>query len=278
MIAITGAEGFIGRKLCESFKEKNIPFIPFKGNLLSEKDVKDFFSSNSFETIIHLVGSFDLPFTNLMQKNVMTTGTLLEIGRKYNLKKIVYTSSGAVYGEPSKKKSKETDSVSVNTLYGLSKIFAENIIQYYEKNHGISYLILRLPNVYGPGSKRGVIFEFMQSFLNNKSIRIYGNGLQKRDFLFIDDAIEAIQKATLMRIKNKIINIASGKTMSLIHLISLMEEIFSKKVSIHFEDPKEGVVRELSEDIQKAKKILRWKPRTHLKTGLVKTQESIDKR
>src|SRR5579883_2037044 len=107
-LGITGTTGFIGSHLTKFLKKNNIKFIPFRGDLLKNADVEAFFKKNNISSVIHLVGGMTDSFSSLMSINVMTTQKLLEIGVRHGLKKIVFTSTGAVY-KGDKRLAKESD-------------------------------------------------------------------------------------------------------------------------------------------------------------------------
>lgn len=192
-IAIIGAGGFIGSNLIRLFDTQNIRYVKFHGDMKNRDDVESFYKQENPSLVIHLVGSFLGSFENLYEANILTTFNLLDIGKQYGLKRIIYASTGAVYGSPMHDKgSRETDTLSPNTTYGLTKMFAENCIKYFHEKNKIHYSIMRFPNVYGPGNNKGVIFEMLRSIKEKKELTIFGDGYQKRQFLHIDDACHAI--------------------------------------------------------------------------------------
>src|SRR5215218_3736820 len=142
-IGLTGGNGFIGSHLRKLLDQRQIAYHLFKGDLLNLYDVDAFLQNHAINTIVHLAGSFHGSFENLAGKNLIATQNLLEAGTRYGIQKIIYSSTGAVYGEPVKSKSFETDPLNPNTLYGLVKGYTEDCVRYYKNNHGIDYIILR---------------------------------------------------------------------------------------------------------------------------------------
>lgn len=269
-IGITGARGFIGSNLCDYLTEQKISYECFTGNLLNEEDIIKYFSQHQIEEIIHLVGTFEPPFENQLKLNVLTTQKLLEVGVKRGLKRIIFVSTGAVYGESATKGSVETDDLKPNTLYGLSKMWAEDCIKYYANNFNLNYIILRFSNVYGPGNTKGIIYNFLKSIKENNRAVIFGTGEQKRNFLFVDDAVEAIGSALKHKGNNEIFNIADEELYSLNDLVKLL-----KNMGLNFTVNRElaeesNSLQVLSENIQKAKKLMNWQPKINLEQGIEK--------
>lgn len=261
-VGVTGSSGFIGSHFISQFQT---PIIPFTGNLLDIPTVIKYFKTNHITHLVHLVGAFDLSFDNLMQKNVNTTQYLLEIGKDYGLQKIVYTSTGAVYGEPQHNRSKETDVCSPNTLYGVSKLYAEQIITYYQRNYGIGYVILRLPNVYGEGNTKGVIFNFLKAVKLKKEIVIAGSGEQRRNFLYVLDACDAITKA-LSYEGSDTFNIAPEKHYSLLEICKLLTQKYDFTIQHKQAD---NPLKNLILDSEKSKSMLKFTSKNDLQAFLL---------
>lgn len=257
VIGITGSSGFVGSNLCEYLSLKKIHFVIFKGDLLNKDDVNNFFIKNTVTQVIHLAGTFKPPFCNLLEKNVLTTQSILDIGIKYGLKKIVYVSSGAVYGEPLQNESYETDPLQPNTLYGLSKQYAEECIHFYASNSNLTYVILRLPNIYGEENTKGVIFNFLNDIKHYKKITILGDGTQRRDFIHVSDVTLALVKA-LKYNHSDIFNISNPTRTSLLELVQLLR----KKYVFSIEYAKaDNNLHDLILNTDKATKKLNFQPK-----------------
>ena len=255
-IGITGQKGFVGKRLIEFLTLEKIPYIPYEGDLLNSKNSVKFFSKNDVQTIIHLAGTFNPPFKNLIKKNVNTTYSLLEEGRKHGLKKIIYASTAAVYGKPKKIISTETDEPTPDTLYGISKLTAEKVIQYYRITYGIEFVILRFSTIYGDGNDKGVIYNISHDIVNNKQATIHGDGNQKRNFLHVDDACRAIIKSLYYR-QSDIFNIASTKSISINEVVNLYKKKYDFKVQYEVGD---NNLKIMNIDTRKAFEELKFKP------------------
>ncbi len=268
LIGITGATGFGGGHLVKRLADEGHEVKTFRGDLVSGGNLDDFLKN--VKTVIHLAGRFALPNTEIFKVNVVGTFNLLEKCAEYKIKKVIFPSSLALYGEPPNRPWRETDKPTPNTVYGLSKLLAEEAIRYWGDNHNIKYILLRFPNIYGPGNQKGVVFHFKKAIGETGRIIIYGDGKQERDFLFIDDAVEAIVKALNYNGPSDVFNIGSGKTISLLELVELLEKILDRKIPIELKPAETHVVRALSGDIEKATKILDWRPEVSLEEGLKK--------
>lgn len=256
-IGITGASGFVGKHLTCLFDKSNINYKIYDKDIFNEKNLHTFFQNNNIEQIIHLIGSFNLPFENQLSLNALSVQKVLETGKKYNLKKIIYASTGAVYGEPAGDESYEDDPLQPNTLYGLSKSIAEEITKYYQTNHGIIYIILRFPNIYGEGNDKGVVYNFIKGIKETGGIIIEGDGKQARNFLHVSDACEAIFRC-LSYDKSNIFNISNPKLISINELVGILKKRCQFKIKY---SKSVNNLKSLSLNVEKVKKELDFRPK-----------------
>lgn len=255
-VLITWFRGFIGKHLTTILSENNIQWVWFEGNLLDTENIENFFQKNKIETVVHLVGAFEEPFDHQMKLNFDTTKNLIQVWIKYWLKKIIYTSTGAVYGEPSWEKSLEDDILLPNTFYGLSKKLTEDLIQYYTRQNLLESIILRFPNVYGEWNNKWVIYNFKNSIKNLNKVILYWDWTQKRNFLFVKDASESIVNA--LTYKNSwVFNIATTHAYSLNDVL----EALSKKYVFDIEKrDSNNNLKNLILDVHKAQEVLEFSP------------------
>lgn len=256
-VCITGHQGFIGKHLKEKLVKNNkLSLIFFNGDLLDRKKVGAFFEKNKdIDQIIHLVGRFFGSFEELSQTNVIATYNLLEsISAGSNIKKIIYASSGAVYGEPIGKDSIETDFLKPNTLYGLTKAYAEECIKYFSDNFGLHFVILRFPNVYGEGNTRGVVHNFLTDIKSKGEITVYGDGTQSRNFLHVSDACQAIEKSVFYN-KSNIFNISNPHKVTIKDIIKILGSRYKFKVNYQKAN---NNLKDLLLNPEKAKKELKF--------------------
>ena len=192
MIALFGHRGFIGEHLQQALTQRGDQYACYDGDINNSEQLSAFFAAQRIRVIVHLAGRFVGDGQTLLNKNVNTTQAILEQCRLKQVSRVVFTSTGAVYGDPEQPTSHEDSPLHPNTLYGLAKQLAEEVVRYYHRNHDIQYAILRYPNVYGPGNLKGVLYSMITRAFADKSVTLNGDGMQSRHFLHIDDAVEAI--------------------------------------------------------------------------------------
>lgn len=256
-IFVTGHKGFIGSNLLKLLEgDAGVKLITYDGNILDKKIIENFIKKNMPDVIIHLVGIFSGNFKKLMKINVQATQIISSLAQKYSVKKIILASSGAVYGTYKNKSYKENDILLPNTLYGLSKKMSEEILFFYSRISKFSYIILRFPNIYCEEQGKGVIAKFTKGIKNKKEIIINGNGFQKRNFLHISDACEAIKKAIHYDGSNTF-NISSSVNLS----INQLALLFKKKYKFEIKYSKTtNQLNNLNLSYKKAIKKMNYKP------------------
>jgi UDP-glucose 4-epimerase len=251
-----------------------------KVNILSKKLFEVFkkFSPNivfHFAAQTNLRSSIEDPKKDA-KLNIFGTINVLEACRKYNAKKIIYSSSAAVYGEPKYLPVDENHPTKPESPYGLSKLVGELYIQLYNKLFGLDFTILRYSNVFGPRqnnrSDSGVISVFINKILKNESPIIFGDGKQTRDFIFVED----VARANLLAInwKNDIYNISSSKEISVLDLFEKIRKILKKDIKPTFAEPKKEVKR-IALSNKKAIK-MGWNQKIDFEEGLKKTIEYFE--
>ena len=295
-ILVTGGAGFIGSHIADLFI-KNSHNVAIIDNLLNgkrkninqeaqfiQKDILDnldeIFKKEKFDAVIHSAALIDanesISKPELYEKvNFEGTINLLEHCKKFNVKKFIFASSNAVYGNPEYLPCDENHPKNPVNPYGKTKLEAENKIIDCSDNYGIKYIILRYGNVYGPRQdpiKGGVIAKFLNRIVANKELIVFGDGNQTRDFLFVEDA--ALAALLSLKAENKIFNIASGKQTSLNELIEEIKKLFNKKIRIKHEKALKEI-KNTYLDVSLAKKQFHWQPKTELEEGIKKTYLSF---
>jgi UDP-glucose 4-epimerase len=259
-IGIAGHDGFIGSHLVNRLKKdgRNCKIITPRTKKLE-----------NIKVLVNLVGSFFPPFEDQISSNLVYLNSLCERAIKSNVEKIIHISAAAAYGP--RIKSKEDDSLEPDMLYGLAKKFGEELLEFYHKNHRLKYIVLRPPNIYGPGSDHGVISSFIDSFNKSGSITIFGDGEHKRDYLYIDDMIDAIVKSIDYDNIPEIFNIGTGKIYSLNDLAKKLENAAGKKIKIKHKKTESHSSEIVTADVAKVLKLLKFKAKTGLEGGLRET-------
>jgi UDP-glucose 4-epimerase len=208
---------------------------------------------------------------------------LFEILRANPKCKLIFASSGgAVYGIPKNLPISEAHETNPVSPYGVSKLAIEKFLFSYSSQHGLDYTIIRLSNPYGPGQLnlrgQGLIPTIIEGGLTGQPVNIWGDGTSERDYLFIDDAVEAFSKALTYKGSERIFNVGSGAGTSILNLVSEIEGLLHLPIKLKFEQrrPSDPLVNIL--DVALAKEVLGWIPSTSLGDGLQKTVEWNRKR
>ena len=213
--------------------------------------------------------------------NILGTLNLLEIARQSELKKFIYISSAATYGNPQFLPIIEDHPKEPLSPYGVSKLVAEKYVQLYSTLYDLNTTIIRPFNIYGPLQKEddpyaGVIFKFIKRIREGKSPKIEGDGLQTRDFIHVEDialATELVLKS--QKSEGRIFNIGTGEAVSIKHLAEILISIGKQNLQVTHVDSRIGDIRESCASIELAKEILGFSPSVKLEDGLKDLYEKV---
>jgi len=206
--------------------------------------------------------------------NVGGTVSLMEAMRDTGVQRVVFTSSGAIYGNQPRKPVREEARPLPDSPYAVSKWSAEQYIHTIGELWGIETVALRIFNAYGPNqslplSHAPVMPRFLQQALTGGSIVLFGDGKQTRDFVYVDDVVNAlVTSATAADINRSVINIGSGIELSINDLVDQIEQVTGRKVNRIYNPDGAGGVPRLVADISRAKALLELTPQTSLETGI----------
>jgi UDP-glucose 4-epimerase len=299
-ILVTGGAGFIGSNLVDKLSEINvskiiiiddlssgsIDNIPSLDNIsLVKTDISNYryllssLVNEEIDIIFHLAAVTSLEESindplRTFNTNVVGTLNLLELMRKKDILGIIYSSSVAVYGEPEHLPIDEDHPLKPINFYGFTKLKGEELIREYSSLYGFKYVILRYFNVYGPkmkgGQYAGVIYKFVSNLLKNDKPVIYGDGLQTRDFIYVDDVVDANIKAS-STLDNEVYNIGTGIETRIIDLLNIISGILDKNdVEQAYLPRRPGDIYRSQAEISKAGERLGWGPKITLEDGLNK--------
>lgn len=259
--------------------ETNIEFV--KG------DIRDFDtcmkSCSGIDVVIHLAAntgvapSVESPRSD-MESNVIGIFNMLEASRTHDADKFIFASSGAPVGEVEPPIHEELAPKPVSP-YGASKLAGEAYCSAYFRTFGLKTIALRFGNVYGPLSKHknSVVAKFLKAAFNGDPLEIYGDGSQTRDFIYIDDLIQAIMLAVLSDVGGEVFQIATHRETTVNEITeklkALLENETGMDVCVRYGGPRPGDVKRNYSDISKAKRILGYDPKYDLDMGLKKTFE-----
>lgn len=240
--------------------------------------------TQGIDVIVHLAAntgvgpSVEDPRADCMA-NVIGTFNYLEAARLNKVPRFVFASSGAPAGEVEPPIHEELPPHPVSP-YGASKLAGEGYCSAYYKTFGIQTVMLRFGNVYGPGSlhKSSVVAKFIRQALNKETLEIYGDGTQTRDFVYIDDLINALRLAvSTQNIGGEAFQIASNQETTVGEitnkLVTILEENGVKGIKVFNGENRLGDVKRNYSDTSKAKNKLGWQPTMTQEEGLVKTVE-----
>lgn len=233
------------------------------------------------DIVVHFAASTGVPLSIEeprfdMECNVIGTFNMLEGARKNSVKSFIFASSGASVGEVEPPIHEEKAPKPVSP-YGASKLSGEAYCSAYSRSFGIRAVSLRFGNVYGPRSKHknSVVAKFIKQALKGETLEVYGDGKQTRDYIYIDDLIDAIIHAAGVNVGGEVFQIATYRETTVNELADLLKELIkqetAKMVSIIHGQPRLGDVRRNFSDISKARMILGYEPKYDLKKGLAKT-------
>ncbi|MFC2094599.1 NAD-dependent epimerase/dehydratase family protein [Bacteroidota bacterium] len=271
-ILITGSSGFVGKYLVSALNKKGHSLI--KADITDGIDLTDWNQVKKikkFDIVYHLAAISYVPqsykdpgiFYNI---NLISTLNILELCRLYNAKMIF--ASSYVYGKPKYLPINEEHPVEAINPYAESKIIGERLCSAYNRDFGIDTVIVRPSNIYGKGLNENFLIPTIIKQIPSGKI-ILKDPRPKRDFIFISDLIEFYTKIIETNISNEIINCGSGISYSVEDITNMVAQMLKYKIEVVFNKSDRKIeVMETVYNIEKAKKLLNWKPRTPLKKGL----------
>lgn len=297
MILVIGATGYIGRYFCtemtqkgrevlalgrskqvqQFFEENNVPFQYFD---LSDPDCYRQLPTENVDAIVDLsacLAELETPIERFFEVNTLGVYRVLDFAYRHHIPKVVVASTHKVYNDIHKAIISEKDGISFtgdHTPYIISKIAAENFVEYHNKDFGMKAVALRLTGVHGYGEILGFLaadgsykkstFElFFEKALKGEDIEVWGDQSIKRDHIYIKDVLSAIWAATQSGDAKGIFNIASGVAYSQYEEALALAEVFQnsgKKSKVICRPDKPGLTRGYLYDISKAKEQLHWQP------------------
>ena len=211
------------------------------------------------------------------ETNILGTLNVLRYAIKYGVRKFIFASSGgAVYGEPEKLPVSESHPTRPASPYGISKAVGDEYLRYFRAADGMEYVSLRYANVYGPRQdpygEAGVVAIFTQKMLQGEQPIINGNGRQTRDFVYVDDVVEA-NIAALGKEAHGIYNVGTGQETTINELFSLLAGLINPSVREVHGPAKKGEQQRIALDSSRIHRELDWDPKASLKDGLSRTVE-----
>jgi len=292
---ITGAAGFLGSVLANQLAREGQqvrglddlstgdPDSLYEDVHFTRGDVNDrpklWTLLQDVDCVYHLAARVSVPESVLYPReynaaNVGGTVSLMEAMRDVGVRRVVFISSGAVYGDQGQQPLKEHAIPDPGSPYAVSKLSSEYYVRTIGRLWGIETVILRVFNAYGPGqnlppSHPPVIPNFLRQSARNGTIVVHGDGSQTRDYVFVDDAVRAmIAASTAPSIDGSIINVGSGTETSVRALARLSRELTKSSAEIVYNPRSDSGVSRMCADLTIAAEKLHYKPRVNLADGL----------
>jgi len=311
-VLVTGAAGFVGSHLCDRLladgrsvvavddlatgRRENLADAFEHGDafVFTETDVRteglrDVFERYRPDVVMHLAAqagvrpSLEDPDHDA-SVNIMGTLNVLHRASSVGTRKVVYAASGGtLYGEPKSVPVAETaaDGAHPESPYGISKKVALEYLRFYARQRELDFTALALGNVYGPRQdptgEAGVIAIFASSMLAGRPATIFGDGEQTRDYVYVEDTVEAFAAAT-DRASGEIVNIGTGLETSVNSLHAMLAALVGVPSEPTYGPQPDGELRRIALDNSLAASALGWRPRTDLPSGLAKTVEHLRSR
>jgi UDP-glucose 4-epimerase len=301
-VLVTGGAGFIGsslvNQLCKSgkyfvvvvdnlltgdhYRLEDNPHLKFiKANVNKLKDISSVFYSHQFEYVFHYAAVVGVKRTLnnpvMVLDDISGMKNILDLSKNTGVKRVFFSSSSEVYGEPVElPQNEDTTPLNSRLPYAIVKNVGEAFLKSYKQEFGLDYTIFRFFNTYGPlQSKDFVISKFISAALKNEDITIYGDGNQSRTFCYIDDNINASMRAFEEdQCINEVINIGSDNEFKIIELAQIIKKLCkSNSKIIHLPPLEEGDMSRRLPDTEKMKALIGYEP-IKLEEGLTKLLEN----
>ena len=300
-ILVTGGAGFIGSHLVRHLLAKGEKVtaldnlstglaenLPPEAKLVEmdilDEDLPKVVAAGAFDAIVHLAAQtmVDTSIKNPLfdtRENLLGTVQVLEAARAANVKRVIFASTAAAYGDVKEDDLpvREAQPTEPMSFYGLSKLSVEKYLEMYRKIYGMEYVVLRFANVYGErqgdGGEGGVISIFAKAVAEGRDITIYGDGEQTRDFVYAGDIAEGILAALRTEEVNAAYNLSTQTETSLRELVSLLAEIRGREIVPKYGAEREGDIYKSMLSNSRARRGLDWQPATTLAEGLRRTYE-----
>ncbi|NOX60790.1 MAG: NAD-dependent epimerase/dehydratase family protein [Chloroflexi bacterium] len=297
---ITGGAGFIGHHLANRLAamghhvrviddlSAGDPSMLDERVLFTRGDVLDspklWTLLHDIDCVYHLAAKVSLPQSILYPRdynhvNVGGTVTLMEAMRSVGVSRIVLASSATIYGDQKRQPVDEDAAPQLLTPYAVSKFAAEHYVFTLGVHYGIETVALRIFNAYGPGQSLPpayppVVPQVINQVLSGGTVVLYGSGKQTRDYVYIDDVVDALIAAgERQHIDHEVINVGSGVETSVEQLVQEIERVTHRTAHVLRNEQQSGGVARLQADLEKASALLDYEPKVSLQEGLRRTVE-----
>ena len=249
---------------------------------IRDKAAREKIEQAKFDVIVQLAGQtmVDVSIKDPefdASENIMGTINVLEAARNSGVKRIIFASTAAAYGDVTEDRLpiREEENLAPMSFYGLTKVAVEKYLKLYHDLYGLDYVALRFANVYGERQgdtgEGGVISIFAKRIAKDQGITVFGDGKQTRDFIYAGDIAAGIIAAMTTDKANAVYNLSNQTETSLLELIELMAKASGKTVEPAFAAPREGDINRSMLCHEAAVQNLDWQPKMDLGEGLART-------
>ncbi|MDP4179768.1 MAG: GDP-mannose 4,6-dehydratase [Bacillota bacterium] len=292
---ITGGYGFIGSHVAERFHKEGYEVFIIDNLSTGNKDnvkirhqsycidvtdekCEEIFRANIFDIVVHFAAQIDVK-TSVekpaydTKSNILGLVNMLQLSSKFGVKKFIFASSAAAYGDVNEVPISEDSPCEPVSPYGINKFLGEFYCRKWNEIYGLKTVCFRFSNVYGPrqGTKGegGVISIFVEKLLTKEKLTVFGDGLQTRDFIYVEDLADAIFKAVNSDCAG-VFNLSTNTEISLKQLLAVLNK-FSEVKEVVYLDQRKGDIERSCLNNGKIKKALNWSPKYSFDEGIEKT-------
>jgi len=301
-VVVTGAAGFIGSHLSERLladghevtgvdcftdyyprpvKEKNLERLrEHRAFRLVEARLQDADLAPIVDGAAHVYhlaaqagvrASWGREFAHYTDHNVLATQRLLEAALERGRPRVVYASSSSVYGDAPALPLREDGPCAPVSPYGVTKLAAEHLARLYHRNHGLPTVSLRFFTVYGPRQRPDMAFHrFLRAARDGGPVTVYGDGLQTRDFTYVDDIVAAVRAAGLSGRPGSVYNVGGGERIALNDVLRLVERVTGRPLRVERQESQKGDMRDTFADTGAAARDLGFRSIVALDDGLAR--------
>ena len=297
-VLVTGGAGFVGSHLVEQLVEEGHQ-VRVLDNLSSGRrenlasvfdqvelmigDIRDrgdvAFALRDREAVVHLAAVASVPASvadpaGTHESNFEGTLKLLEATRRSSVRRFLYASSAAIYGDCAALPLREEEAPMPLSPYAADKLAGEFYLRFYTERFGLSTTAFRFFNVYGPRQDpsspySGVISRFLSAVVAGEPVRIFGDGRQTRDFVYVGDVVEVLAAALPAQVPESFaVNVGTGREQSLLSLVENLERVFARPIECQYEPRREGDIVRSCANVTRLKRLFGFGCTTSLQEGL----------
>lgn len=257
----------------------NPKLVFYKTDIKNAKAIEDIFAKEKPSVVVHFAAIADTRDAvdnpqKYIDTNITGTTNLLMSSRKHEIKKFIFISSSSVYGN--KNKAPFTEDMQTDfsiSPYGATKKAGE-VLAHTFAHYGLPVVVLRIFNAYGERIRPNlVMYKWIKAILDDETIEMSGKGTRKRDFTYVGDIVDAVNKSINKNIAYEVLNIGNAQPVALKDLLKIIEKVIGKKAKVMSRPSHKASVEKTHADVKKAKKVIHWQPKTSFEEGIKRLVE-----